>query len=566
MRTKRSALRALERGAAMRGGRRHQVWQLVTLYRVAALVVAGAALLSDGPAMAGPVRGSWLAFAVLAAAAIALHRFGDRIPAAALIVAETVAAAALIAAAPTEASVLALYLLVPAFWAGVVLRPIATVATVAAGSSIALGLDVAIGTWGQGAAPVHWVILTLASAALGAWSATLQRKRSSEEADYERTLALLLQLGQITRRLPVGLDRLAALNRSLESVRDVRPDADVWIYGSATDSPGPELSTADDAGVIAVPGSPEWADAKQRRRPTTVRPQTDRELHLALVPLVHREAVVGMVRIAVPTPIAKSEMRAIQARLATVPVQLIASSAFNRIRESAIAEERSRLSRQIHDGVAQDLAGLAYVLDGLAHDVPESGEREALAKSASEVRRLVEELRFSIFDLRTGMGSEDRFGTALATYVHQIGERAGMRVQVEIDDVAADVPRHTAHELLRIAQEAITNARRHAHARSLWVVLRVNADGLLLRVADDGGGMEVRGGQRAGDGVGMSIMAERADRLGGRLSVRPRVGGGTVVECYLASPSIAGPNGHRQNTATGDSLTPSRRARAVAVA
>ena len=529
----RASLRPLERSATNRSSRREQVWQLITLYRVSALVVAGVVLLTAGSALTPDARFAWLAFAVLALSASLIHRFALAIPAAALIVAETLAAALLLATAPVEASALALYLLVPAFWAGVVLWPFAAIVVAVLASALSIAVGLIAGGPADSVAPM-WVALTLVAASLGVWTARLHQRRSNDEAAYERALGLLRELEEVTRRLPAGLDRSSVLDSSAAAVQSVRPDADVWIYSTQTKEWGPELGTAEIRGTAGTPWSPEWSAASHRRRMTTVKARVPGDRALLLFPLVHRDHVVGMVRITVQGTPTKAEVRRIEDQLASTAVRLLASSVFLQIRESAIAEERSRLSRNIHDGVAQDLAGLAFGLDAVAYGLPASSERDAVAQSAGEVRRLVEELRFSIFDLRTGLDVGDRLGSTLASYVYQVGERSGMRVNVEVDDVqAASIPAHRTHELLRIAQEAVTNARRHSGARSLWVVLRVADDGLLLRVADDGAGLTPVNDRQPGSHVGIAIMRERAERLGGSLSIRPRPGGGTVVECRV---------------------------------
>ena len=105
-----------------------------------------------------------------------------------------------------------------------------------------------------------------------------------------------------------------------------------------------------------------------------------------------------------------------------------------------------------------------------------------------------------------------------------------------LDESALRLPIEAETEVLRIAQEAITNARRHARARNLWVTCRVDPPVAFLRVADDGQGL----GSPRGDSFGMEIMRERAERLGAELLIRQRVGGGTVVELTIGgTPAIA---------------------------
>jgi signal transduction histidine kinase len=91
-------------------------------------------------------------------------------------------------------------------------------------------------------------------------------------------------------------------------------------------------------------------------------------------------------------------------------------------------------------------------------------------------------------------------------------------------------------ELLRIAQEAVTNARKHADAGNLWVTCRVDPPTALLRVEDDGKGL----GRPRNDSFGLEVMRERAARIGAQLSVSRREQGGTAVEVTLGSAA----NGH----------------------
>ena len=110
--------------------------------------------------------------------------------------------------------------------------------------------------------------------------------------------------------------------------------------------------------------------------------------------------------------------------------------------------------------------------------------------------------------------------------MHMILDESSLRLPIEVET-----------EVLRIAQESITNARKHARARNLWVTCRVDPPKAFLRVADDGQGL----GSPRGDSYGLEIMRERADRVGAELSVRQRVGGGTVVELVLGGSTVVAP-------------------------
>jgi signal transduction histidine kinase len=207
---------------------------------------------------------------------------------------------------------------------------------------------------------------------------------------------------------------------------------------------------------------------------------------------------------------------------------------FSEVRALATVEERRRLAREIHDGIAQEVAALGFVVDDLRARTTDETSREELGDLRGELTRIVSELRLSIFDLRSDVQPSSGLGAALTTYVRSVGTGSGLTVHLVLDESAYRLPIEAETELLRVAQEAITNARRHARARNLWVTCRVDPPRAFLRIADDGQGL----GAPRGDSYGMEIMRERTARVGASFVVRQRVGGGTVVEVTLG-PSAA---------------------------
>jgi signal transduction histidine kinase len=204
---------------------------------------------------------------------------------------------------------------------------------------------------------------------------------------------------------------------------------------------------------------------------------------------------------------------------------------FDEVRGVATAEERRRLAREIHDGIAQELSYLGYFVDGLTADADKAGDElhEQLKQLRSEITRIVSELRLSIFDLRSEVDVHGGLGAALSEYVRSVGQQSELTVHLSLDEASTRLPAETEAELLRIAQEAITNARRHAEARNLWVTLSVDPPSATLRVEDDGRGL----GKSRADSFGLQIMRERARRLRSRLVVEPREPSGTRVEVAL---------------------------------
>jgi signal transduction histidine kinase len=210
------------------------------------------------------------------------------------------------------------------------------------------------------------------------------------------------------------------------------------------------------------------------------------------------------------------------------------TTSMTRVYASAAYEERRRLSREIHDGVAQDLAVLGYRVDRVLLSEPEAVDARDVRGIGQEIRRILEEARWSIHDLRGGRLPEVGLGTALADHVRRAAGAADMTAHLSLTEGTRRLPTVVEMELLRIAQEAVTNARKHSGARNLWVKLDVSSQGALLRVSDDGEKNQHARSAAWPDGFGLAIMRERARSIGADFTYGPRPGGGTVVEARLA--------------------------------
>lgn len=202
---------------------------------------------------------------------------------------------------------------------------------------------------------------------------------------------------------------------------------------------------------------------------------------------------------------------------------------FREIREIATAEERRRLAREIHDGIAQEIASLGYVVDDIVADLHDPEVRIRVKSLRDELTRIVSELRLSIFDLRSDVQPETGLGGAISSYVRQVGTNTGLTVHLVLDETTTRLPVAVESELLRISQESITNVRKHANAQNLWVTCRIDPPRAILRIVDDGQGT----GTARQDSYGIEIMRERAARISASLTIRGRDGGGTVVEVVL---------------------------------
>ncbi len=211
-----------------------------------------------------------------------------------------------------------------------------------------------------------------------------------------------------------------------------------------------------------------------------------------------------------------------------------ANTELQRSRESLVStreEERRRLRRDLHDGVGPQLAALMLELETASDLVSDNTEASALiAKLSKRAREIVSDVRHSVHALRPPALDELGLVEALREGAIQYSP-AGLRVSVEDPEELSHLPAAVEVACYRIAQEALANVVRHARASHCSIRIRLDdeAGALSVEVEDDGRG--IRDDDRAG--VGMSSMRERTEELGGRCTVKPLAGGGTLVRALL---------------------------------
>ncbi len=219
-------------------------------------------------------------------------------------------------------------------------------------------------------------------------------------------------------------------------------------------------------------------------------------------------------------------------------VERLQSQALARSRElatlSAVLEERARLSRELHDGMAQLVAYLLVRIDTVEALVGAEREKDALAeleRMRSVTDDLYQDVRESISELRTRV-SERGLPATLREYVDAYEDRHDLTVHIEGDAAADGLPPLIAFQLLRIIQEALANVRKHARAHDAWISFaRRGTDRLEMVIADNGQGFDptlvpTEGSRKS---YGLASMRERADSLKGDLAFNGRPGGGTRV-------------------------------------
>ena len=195
----------------------------------------------------------------------------------------------------------------------------------------------------------------------------------------------------------------------------------------------------------------------------------------------------------------------------------------------------------MHDGVAQDIASLGYLVDALSAGVTSPEHAERLDMLRERISSIVAEIRRSVVTLRTSVGQSESLGTAIGSIARNLSEVSGVPIHVTLDEHTQRLRPEVEAELFRIAQEAMNNAVRHAEATQIEVRVRVTPSGAQLVVTDDGTGMKAP----RPDSHGLSIMRERADLINADLEFIPVSPHGTAVIVRL-NTSSAGPRYRRK--------------------
>jgi signal transduction histidine kinase len=224
------------------------------------------------------------------------------------------------------------------------------------------------------------------------------------------------------------------------------------------------------------------------------------------------------------------DQRLIEMLAAHAAVAIENARLLERSRELNIVEERNRLARELHDAVSQKLFGL--VLNAEAASTLLARDPDAAAEQVARLGELAQEalaeLRGLIFELRPASLEEEGLAATLRKQVDMLERVHGHAVELRITGTAKTAGEADG-EVLRIAQEALNNALRHADAERIELRLQGRDGRLTLTVADDGVGFDPDAPGLRSRRLGLTSMEERARALGGTLAVVSRPGDGTTV-------------------------------------
>ncbi|MNH17232.1 Sensor histidine kinase ComP [compost metagenome] len=181
-------------------------------------------------------------------------------------------------------------------------------------------------------------------------------------------------------------------------------------------------------------------------------------------------------------------------------------------------EERSRVSRELHDGISQVLVSIKYKLE-LAGFLLESGETRGtvILKEATErLGEAIGEVRSISHDLRSSLLDTLGLPAAIGQLAEEFEQRSGLRVTFETNEFECLLDEGVPVSLFRIVQEGLSNIERHAQAQNVSITLFGSEQSVRLRIIDDGIGFNVNKVERRHAGIGLRNIRERVEHFGGR--------------------------------------------------
>lgn len=370
---------------------------------------------------------------------------------------------------------------------------------------------VAIFTWTMAAVGISWVT-----------AHTFRDDRAADAAiaPYRDAQQLIRQLLELSDNLSSGLDVTALSGEMLDLVGERIPNRglELFIPGGEVLTPVASSTELDDETsdllLTAALDATTWGTPVNDGRVFAFRvgdsavvagalPETQRPESLPLTDLRHH--------------------------LAPSAIKFDTALLFTQFRNNATADERQRLAREMHDGVAQDIASLGYLVDAIAARSADDQQAKQLDVLRERVTSVVAEVRRSVMNLRTSIGENESLGAAISAVARHLSEASGIPIRVRLDEQPTRLRPEVESELFRITQEAINNAVKHARASAIDVQCQVYAPEARITVTDNGVGLQ----SGRSDSHGLKIMRERARLIGAKLQVKDNASRGLTVRVAL---------------------------------
>lgn len=379
------------------------------------------------------------------------------------------------------------------------------------------------------------LMLPLTGVTIGAAAQVYANEQAQDRRALQEANRLLSALRELTDDLPGGLDVTTVAAALVAEVRRLPGTEAVVVYAERDGILQPAANEGVSRGTTPTLRVDQLRGlARPGRAPLLTLSGLPHELQRPCrshrwwiaVGMYRAHDLIGGLLVGVDDPDAGREARLHLLALAEDGgVALQNAQLFDGTRERAAQAARTHLAGDLHDGAAQALAHLRMELELLSKHA-EDTERDELERLSTVARTALQDLRATISGLR-GTGDDD-IAEAINRHVAHLTKAQGPRLEFTHSG-HQQLDATTTDEVLRILQEALSNALRHARADTIWIQLERDEQALSLVVEDDGIGVDAPPTD-AGGGVGLGSMQERAQRLQGELSVRPRRGGGTVVQ------------------------------------
>jgi len=514
-----------------------RTWRITTAVRAFALAVVAGQVVGGG--IIGPVGLVLLGLAIIGTVACVteLHAVVLRTPWAPL--AEAVVVSVLVGTQTVAVTPLLMYVSIPAVVAGIRSGRLAAANSWLAGTAVLIAA--------QAAGPAHdqltgrlgtalpWLVAGLGAGLLAGSQSRSLRTLEAAQAPYAAAHRLVGQLHGLVHTQPEALD-VNTHSHGLQAALRAAAGADRSTVLVRTDTGALESLTS---------FGPSGPDDSEAARQCVALARPVQWSALTALPLRVGDQVFGAIVLAGGTALSAADLAVAQQLADEHAIRLETALLVDDVRTVATTEERNRLARDIHDGVAQRIVSLGYLIDDVAALSTDPGAREGAEELRAEVTRLVSELRFSVFDLRHEIVESGSVSGALSEYVRELSSHSNLRVHLTLDERGTRLGHRTETELLRIAQEAIGNVHKHARAINVWVSLTVSGTDFRLVIADDGiGGASPRAGH-----YGLHTMRERGQRIDAELEVGTRPDGGTVVtlQSRRSTTSLKGTDRHEHH-------------------
>jgi signal transduction histidine kinase len=380
-----------------------------------------------------------------------------------------------------------------------------------------------------------WTIAGVGFALIAVFIRSTALADDDELAPYRHAQDLLRQLIDISGGLSSGLDVNTISGSILSTVGDELPVSATALY-----VPRGETLTS------VVGGASESPDDLHRGEALAVeawaRTETVIVENAFAFPVGDRAIIGGVLsdRVDLATIDLPEVINQIIADLRPDAVRLDTALLFSEFRDTATADERRRLAREMHDGVAQDIASLGYLVDAVAAKPASPKQAEQLNVLRQRISHVVAEVRQSVLTLRTSVGENESLGAAISSVARNLSEVSGIPIHVTLDEHTTRLRPAVEAELYRISQEAMNNAIKHAQATAITVHCQVHAPGASITIADDGRGLQ----QARSDSHGLQIMRERARLIDAELTIDSSREGGLAVRVRIAGddPGNLGPH------------------------